>query len=120
MKKLSDYKDEEALELWGDLIEPMTRILADDSVQKSLNSGKAPFLIAKDILAAHKEDTVEILLRIDPTPLDGVNIIMRVVSVVLEFMNTPELKGFFKSAGQDKTGSESTGSVTANIKVVEA
>ncbi len=120
MKKLSDYKDEEALELWGDLLDPMTRILADDNVQKSLNSGKAPFLIAKDILAAHKEDAVAILLRIDPTPIDGVNIIMRVVSVVLEFMNTPELKGFFKSAGQDKTESESTGSATANIKVVEA
>lgn len=119
MKKLSDYKDEEALELWGDLIEPMTKILADDDVQKSLGSGKAPFLIAKDILSAHKEDAVEILLRIDPTPLDGVNIIVRVVSVVLEFMNTPELKGFFKSAGQAKTEAGSTGSATENIKAVE-
>lgn len=100
MKKLTDYKDEEALELWGDLIGPMARILGDEKTKKVVNT-KKPLDIAKSILADHKQDAMEIMLRIDPTPLDGLNIVTRLVGVILEIMNNEELRGFFVSAEQE-------------------
>lgn len=108
MKKLSDYKDEEALDLWCDLLDPMTAILGDERIQEGMGN-KPPFLIAKDILATHKKEALQIIKRVDPEPLDGMNIIIRTVNVVLEFMNHPDLKDFFASAGQGKTEKESSG-----------
>ena len=51
-------------------------------------------------------------MRIDPTPIDGVNFATRFVALVLEFMNNPELQGFFASAGQAQTDGVYSGSVT--------
>lgn len=116
MKKLSDYKDEEALELWCDLLEPMTAILGDKKVAKVIKSKKPPFLIAKEILSTHKEEAIQIMQRIDPEPIDGINIITRIMSVVLEFMNHPDMKDFFESAGQEQTESESTGNATVSTE----
>lgn len=116
MKKLSDYKNEEAIELWGDLIEPMTNILGDPKTAKVMRSKKPPLIVAKTILTAHKDDAMAIMLRIDPTPIDGINILTRLVSVVLEFMNNPDFKDFFGSAGQAKTESESSGDATESTE----
>lgn len=116
MKKLADYKDEEAIELWCDLLEPMTAILGDKKVRKVVESKKPPFLIAKEILSSHKDDAIKIMLRIDPEPIDGMNVITRIVAVVLEFMNHPDIRSFFVSAGQEQTDSESTGNATVSTE----
>ena len=103
MKKLSDYKNEEALDLWADLLDPMTKILGDPEMQKVFRSGKPPFLIAKEILSAHKAEAIQIMLRVDDTPVDGLNILTRLVGLVLELMNNEDMKSFFVSAGQAMT-----------------
>ena len=41
MKTLSDYKDEEAIELWADLIDPLTAIFSDKEFMQGLK-GKPP------------------------------------------------------------------------------
>lgn len=120
MKKLSDYQGEEAIELWADLLEPATKIIGDPQVANVVKSGKPPFIIASEILKSHKEEAMNIMLRIDPTPIDGMNIITRLVSLVLEFMNNDDLKGFFASAGQANTEQESSGSATVNTKAVKS
>lgn len=120
MKKLSDYKDEEAIEIWGDLLDPMTRILADPSVARTMRSGKAPFIIAKEIIKTHKDEAKEIILRIDPTPIDGVNFAARIASIVMDFLHNDALKDFFVSAGQAKMEEEPTGYATENTEAVEA
>ena len=74
MRKLSDYKGDEAIELWADLIEPIAMILADKSMEATIKSGKPKIVVAKEILKAHKKEATEILLRIDPEPLTGLNI----------------------------------------------
>lgn len=120
MKKLSDYKDEEAIELWADLLSPMTTILGDSKIAETVKAGKPPFLIAKEILKTHKKEAVEIMLRIDPTPIDGLNIITRLVNIVLEILNSEDLKGFFASAGQERTESESSGLRMVSTEGAEA
>ena len=118
MKKLSDYKNEEAIELWADLIGPMARILGDEKT-KSLVKTKSPIDIAKGILAEHKSDAIEIMLRIDDTPVDGINVVTRLVGIILEIMNNEDLRSFFTSAGQETMQSASFGSAMENIKAIE-
>ena len=119
MRKLSDYKGDEAIELWADLIEPIAMILADKSMEATIKSGKPKIVVAKEILKAHKKEATEILLRIDPEPLTGLNIILRLVNILVEIDSAEELKGFFQSAGQVKTDKEYSGSVTENTEGTE-
>lgn len=118
MRKLSDYQGDEAIELWADLIEPIAKIIADDEITKIYRS-KPRIEVAKEILRLHKKEATEILTRIDPTPLTGLNIVVRLIELLLEVENSEELKGFFVSAGQVKTENASTGSATENTEVAE-
>ena len=119
MKKLSDYKGDEAIELWADLLEPMTAILGDTKVVNVIKSKKPPMIIAKEILKEHSAEAKKILLRIDDTPINGLNIVVRLVTVLADIGQSEEIKSFFGYAEQAKTESESIGSPTENIKVVE-
>ena len=50
MKKLSDYKGDDAILLWADLLEPITAIISDKKVAVAVRSGKNKILIAKEII----------------------------------------------------------------------
>ena len=119
MKKLTDYVGDEAIELWADLLEPLTTILGDKKVVEVIQSGKPKMLIAKEILKEHSDEAKEILLRIDDTPINGLNIVVRLVAVLADIGQSEEIKSFFGYAEQAKTGNGSSGSPTENIKVVE-
>lgn len=122
MKKLSDYQGDQAVDLWADLLDPISEILTDKEVQNVVQSGQAPIVIAKTVLKAHKKEAAEILMRIDPEPLDGFNIVMRLVTILAEIGENNELKAFFGYAAQANTSSAtsaSSGSVTENTGVSE-
>lgn len=102
MKKLSDYKGDEAIDLWADLLEPMSNILSDDDVRKVIASKASKMMIAKEILKSHKKEAVEIMLRIDPAPIDGLNIILRLISILSDIGHNDEIKSFFGYAEQEK------------------
>lgn len=103
MKKLSDYKDDEAFELWADLITPLTTIFKNENVKRAVESGKSQMEIAGVIVSGCKAEAKELLLRIDPTPIDGLNIVTRLITVLKEIGQNEDIKGFFASAEQDKT-----------------
>lgn len=119
MKKLSDYKGDEAIELWADLLEPLTEILGDQKIQNVINSGEPKLIIAKEILKAHKKEATEILLRVDPEPINGLNIIVRLIAVFADIGEDEEIKAFFGYAEQEQMENESGGSVTENTEVEE-
>lgn len=116
MKKLSDYKGDEAIELWADLLEPIAKIAGDGEVRKIWESGLPKILVAKKILKMYKKEVTEILLRIDDTPLTGLNIIIRLVNIITEIDDAEELKDFLSLSGQEKTVNVSTGSVMENTE----
>lgn len=116
MKKLSDYKDEEAIELWADLLDPFATILADAEIANAIRARKPALLIAKDIIKKHKKEAEEILLRVDPTPINGLNIIIRLMSVVMELINDPTMQSFFEFAVAEKKEEKSSGSATENTE----
>lgn len=119
MKKLSDYKGDEAIELWADLLEPLTKILGDNEIRKVVTSGKSKIEIAKVILKTHKDEAVEIMTRIDPEPIDGLNIIVRLVELLADIGQSEEVKSFFGFAEEVKTDSVSFGSATENTEAKE-
>lgn len=119
MKRLSDYVGEEAIELWMDLLDPLSAILKDNEVRNVVQSGQSKMVIAKTILKAHQKEAVEIMLRIDPEPINGLNIIVRLIALVSEIGSNEEIKSFFGFAEQVKTESESSTYVTENIEVAE-
>lgn len=119
MKKLSDFTGEEAIDLWADLLDSITAILGDKEIANLFRAKEPIVNIAKKILKLHKKEAVEIMTRIDPTPVDGLNAITRIVEIINEVSKSEELKGFFSNAGQGKTVSASFGSVTANTEDAE-
>lgn len=116
MKRLSDYQGEEAIELWADLIVPLTGILGDKKIAEVVNSGQPKLMIAREILKNHAKEAEEIMLRIDPEPLDGLNIILRLVNLLAELGERDDIKSFFGYAGQAKTESESSGLHTVSTE----
>lgn len=119
MKKLGDYKDEEAIELWMDLLDPIGEILQDKEIAKVYKKGAKPIQVAQEIIRRHKEEATQILLRIDPTPIDGLNIVIRLIDIIMEFEHSDDLKVFFRSAGTVTEGA-SSGNATESTEDAEA
>lgn len=103
MKTLSSYQGEDAIELWGDLIDLIAPILSDKKIAQVVQKGESKISIAKAILAEHKTEAVEILLRIDPTPINGLNLVTRLMELITEIGQDETVKSFFGFAEQEKT-----------------
>ena len=113
MKKLSDYKNEDAIELWADILDPLMRIFQDDEFLNIFRPGTPVFQMAKAILKGHPKEIQEIILTIDDTPITGLNLLPRTVDVIKEIKNSEEFSGFFGSTPQMKENA-SSGPVMAN------
>ena len=118
MKRLSDYKNEDAIELWADLLEPILNIFEDEEVRKGVIGEESALRKAQTILRLHKGDATRLLLRIDPTPITGLNIITRLIDVLSEIENSEEFGSFFGSQRQGKEDA-SFGSAMENTEGVE-
>ena len=117
MKKLSDYKGEASIELWADLLEPIGDILADKELMNVLKKPKLNKLqIAGEILKRHSAEAERILLRIDPEPINGLTVAIRVVALLNEFENCEELKDFFAVPQTETSDTGSFGSATASTE----
>ena len=104
MKKLSDYEGNEAIELYGDLLKPASAIFTDEEI-KNLRKNKNSTMLdmASLMLKNHSNEISEILLRIDPTPLNGANIIARLISMLTDIGRVEGIQDFFPSAEQKET-----------------
>jgi hypothetical protein len=119
MNKLSDFKGEEALLLWADLLDGFTEICADKDVADALRAKKPVLVTAKLILERKPKEACNILLRIDNTPIDGLNLITRLAGLITEMVNDPTLSSFFGSLAEVKKGSVPIGSATVNTEESE-
>lgn len=113
MKKLSEYHDEEALDLLADIIDPVTEILADKEVINTFikkNKLQGIGLAIKK----HKKAIMQCLAVLEGVPVKEYHCnIVTLPKTILEIINDKELMAFFKSQSQQME-EESSGSVTAN------
>lgn len=117
MKRLTDYKGEDAIDLWGKIIESASAIITDPEIQKAVNEVSAIVLAGK-VIKTHKKEISEILLSVDDTPIDAQNLVSRTLVLLDDIGKIPEAASFFGLQGQNET-KESSGSATANTEETE-
>ena len=113
MKRLSDYEDEAALDLWAELLEPIAEILADKEL-KDIWANQPKIKVATHILKRHQKEALQVLKAIDNEPITAVSLPKKVIDFIIDAQNTPEFKDFFNSAEQENAASGTSGSATAN------
>lgn len=124
MKTLSDYQGEEAIELWADIMDSVAVVFQDEELKTYARDNydelaKNHFVgLAKQMIKSHRKEVCDILLRIDDTPINGFNVIVRLVQIFSEAMENPELRAFFGGQGQNETNG-SSGSATENTEEKE-
>ena len=110
--KLSDYKNEDAIEVIADIIEPLSAIFTDEEIKKEKNKIKA----VSKALKKYKKEVIQILARIDDVPVDKYECnALTLPKKVLEVMNDKEVQDFLESLGA--MGDQSSfGDVMANTE----
>lgn len=111
--KLSDYKNEEAIEVLADLLEPASKIMADKDISAAFKAQKPALIIAKTALQKQKQaviDFVSYLHRQKPGEYEFT--IISLIGDLLDILNDPEMSQVFPSADTV----EPSGSPTANTK----
>ena len=112
MKRLSDYQGEEAIELWGDLLIPIVDIVGDPDIGNMLRSKTPVIKTAQAMIKSYSKQVCQILLRIDPTPINGVNILTRLVGILTEMMQDETIQDFLLSHAGAEKEETSTGPAT--------
>lgn len=115
MKRLSEYKDEEALDLLADILSPTVEIMQDESVQKFFNKGDEKMTVADVVtlvIKTHKKAVMQIMAALEGVPSEEYHCnIFTLPAQLMQVVNDPDLRAFF--ALQSQTDSASTsGSAT--------
>lgn len=114
--KLSEYKNEDALDLLADLLDPVSTIFSDTKLVKIVQGEGTKIQAIKYALKEYKKEIIEILSRLDGVePKDYKASLPQMISELLELLNDKEMVGFFTQQGQqmDET---SSGSAMENTK----
>lgn len=105
--KLSEYKNEDALDLLADLIEPVSVLMTDDKLKKMISDGAKRVDVAKYLLKAHKTEIITVLARLNGAEVYDANIV-EILKQVLDLINDPVLVDFFVSQVRNLGGAIST------------
>ena len=115
MKKLSEYRNEEALNLLADIIEPCVVVFGDPDFIKVARS-KDTVEIIKCLLKSHQKSVIEILATLEGVPVEKYECNLATLPVtILQIVNDSDLIHFFKSQGQELVQT-SSGSATENTE----
>lgn len=95
--KLSDFRDDEAIALVGDLMVPVVEILADAEVAESLRAGQPKITVASAMLKKHPAAVrrlFAILNRVEEYHCTPITLLKDLV----DLLNDEELQELFSSA----------------------
>lgn len=100
--KLSEVKGEKALDMFADLIEPVSEIIADKEVAGELRKGKKAKAISIAI-KKHKQAVMLMLATLDGKPVEEYECnILSLPKKMLDIINDPAIFELFTSQGQEK------------------
>lgn len=126
MKKLSEFKDDEALDALAELIEPAINLIGDENFRDAVRGNREKKIVPDKIKAVkialkeHKESIVKILAVLNEKPVEDFHYNLGTLPImVLQLLNDKELLDFFKSQGE-KSSATSSGSVMENIEEKES
>lgn len=115
MKKLSEYKDEESLDLLADLLEPCTDLFSDKALVAVIRS-ETKLKAIKYAIKNHKKEVVEIMAILNGVPVEEFHYnVFTLPMMVLEVFNDKDLTDFLLQQGKMASVMPS-GSVTENTE----
>lgn len=118
MKRLSDYKNEEALDLLVDIIEPASELMSDSDSVALLYSKKPGDRVkgVTQMIKAHKSAVIQILAALDGVPVDQFECgFFTLPTRLIEILNDKELLTFFTEQ-QTQNSEKSSSSAMENIE----
>lgn len=116
MKRLSEYRDEEALDLLADILNPVVEIMQDEKVQKFFDKNSGEKMTVADVVTlvikAHKKAVMQIMAALEGVPSEEYHCnIFTLPAQLMQVVNDPDLRAFFALQGQTDSASTS-GSAT--------
>lgn len=116
MKKLSEYKDEEALDILADLLEPASEIMADPDFARAYRANNRMGAV-KVAIKNHKRCVMEILAILDGVPVEEYHCnIFSLPVKLLSILNDRALVTGFTSQVQEMTSDITSGPATENTE----
>ena len=95
MRKLSEIKGEEALDVLAEIIEPAAEIFTDENVKKALKS-ESRIKAAKIILKDHKKAILTLMAALEETPVEEYKpTLLALPALTIGVLNDPELNSLF-------------------------
>lgn len=96
--KLSEIKNEDALDVLADLLDPVVEIVSDEEVKKANENG-GKLLAVKVAIKNHKKAIMTILATLDGCPVDEYECNVYTLPMkVMEILNDDNMVAFFSSA----------------------
>lgn len=116
MKKLSEYKDEEALDLLADLLDPISVIAGDEEFRKAIGGNKR-LAAVRIALKKYKPQVMEILAACEGIPVEEYhcNLLTAPMRLLDILMDKDLITGFTSQVREMKQG-ESSGPATVNTE----
>ena len=112
MRKISEIKGEDALDVLAELIDPFSDIAADQLMVFYLRSDKRAFAV-KQALKAHKKAVLKILATLEGKDVETYSpSLIELPMMLLELLNDPDVVAVFRSAET----AASSGSATENTE----
>ena len=95
MRKLSEIKGEEAIDVLANIIEPIVDIVNDDDVRNGFETN-----VAKSVAIAlkkHKEEVMQIFAAIDGKEVAELEIdLLTLPATIVQILNEPEVRSLFQ------------------------
>lgn len=99
MRKLSEIKNEDALDAIVDMIDPIIELSQDEEFRNKFRDGDKKDAI-KLAVKKHKSAVIALFAALDGEPIETYSInIMQIPARLLELFNDESITGFFQSQG---------------------
>lgn len=96
MRKLSEIKGEEALDVLAEIIEPAAEIFTDENVKNALKAENNKAKAAKIILKGHNKAVLTLMAALEGVPVEEYQpTLFALPSLILGVLNDPELNSLF-------------------------
>lgn len=112
--RLSDYKNEDAIEVLADMMEPIATIMSQPEVEEAFKSGKPMIVTAKAILKSNSRAVLEMIAalhRKQPEEMDVT--IPSLLKDLLDILNDPDIVSLFTSTDIETSSISATASTEA-------
>lgn len=119
MRKLSQVKGEDALDLIADIIVPLSEIFSDPVLEKMRDDGTTVGRLARAMIKGHKDAVMEILATLEGKKVEEYNpTLPEIIKGIISLISDPLFRPLFQSQGRNQE-SASSGSVTVNTEATE-